>query len=375
MTKSQGHFDCIVVGLGAMGSATLYHLARRGARVLGVEQFPLLHNRGSSHGRSRVFRTTYVDPLYVDLSIEALHLWRSLEKQSGRALLHLTGLLAFASRSNERFAAQLSTLQKMNLPHRVMGGHEATRMFNTFAFGAETVAFFAERNGVLLADQALRSMHDLARHHGAVVRHGTVVRGIEPMDGSVRVMVSDDSVTAGRVVVTAGPWLKSMCSDVSLPLIVSREQKVYFAVDQPKHYQFDRMPVFVEYDTATYGVPMHSSAGIKVAADHTGAAVEPKCVNRTVEPEYIDRLTTWVRRWMPNASPRLTEAAVCLYPNTPDLDFILDRHPQLRNVVIAGGFSGHGFKFSILIGDILADLAMEGTTTRPIERFQLERFT
>lgn len=375
MADTERRFDCVVVGLGAMGSAALYHLARRGVRVLGVEQFPLFHNRGSSHGRSRVFRTTYVDPLYVDLSMEAMDLWRSLEEQSGRSLLHLTGLLAFASRTNERFASQLATLQQMSLPHQVLDGREAMRRFDVFSFDEDTVAFFAERNGVLLADQALRSMHELARQHGAVVCDETEVRAIEPLGDSVRLAIGDGTVTAGRVVVTAGPWLKSLFADLELPLTVTREQKVYFAVDQPERYQFHRMPVFVEYDTSIYGLPMHSAAGIKVAADHAGDAVEPNNVNRTVDPDYVDRIAAWVCRWMPAASPRLTEAAVCLYTNTPDLDFIIDRHPQLPNIVVAGGFSGHGFKFSILAGDILADLVMDDTTTRPISRFRLERFS
>lgn len=365
MADTERQFDCIVVGLGAMGSAALYHLARRGVRVLGVEQFPLFHNRGSSHGRSRVFRTTYVDPLYVDLSMEALDLWRSLEEKSGRSLLHLTGLLAFASRTNERFASQLATLKEMNLPHHVMDGREARRRFDVFSFDEDTIAFFADRNGMLLADQALRAMHELARQHGAVVRDDTEVRTIEPLGDSVRLTVGDDTVTAGRVVVTAGPWLKSLFSDLDLPLTITREQKVYFAVGQPERYQFHRMPVFVEYDTTVYGLPIHSAAGIKVAADHSGDSVDP---------DYVDRIAAWVRRWMPAASPRPTESAVCLYTNTPNLDFIVDCHPRIPNIVVAGGFSGHGFKFSILVGDILADLVIDGATTRPIERFRLDRF-
>jgi len=374
MADTQQHFDCVVVGLGAMGSATLYHLARRGVRVLGVEQFSLFHNRGSSHGPSRVFRTTYEDPLYVDLSLQALELWRTLEDQSGRSLLHLNGLLAFASQSNERFVSQLATLEEMKLPHQVMDGREAMDRFGAFAFEEGTIAFFAEKNGMLLADEAIRSMHDLARQNGATVVDDTEVRGIEPNGDLVRLVVGDRVVTADRVVVTAGPWFQSLCADLDLPLIVTREQKVYFDVDDPERFQRQRMPVFVEYDTAIYGLPMHSSFGLKVAADHSGESVDPNRVNRTVDPDYIERIAAWVDRWTTSVAARPTDSAVCLYTTTPDKDFIIDHHPQLANVFVAGGFSGHGFKFSILVGDILADLVLNGSTARPIDRFRLARF-
>jgi len=357
-----------------MGSAAMYQLARRGVRVLGVEQFAAFHNRGSSHGRSRVFRTTYDDPVYVELSIEALELWRSLEQYSSDSLLHLAGLLVFASRKNERFERTLATLKQMGLPHDVMSGPEAARRFDVFSFDEQITTFFASQNGVIFADRALQAMHQVAQQYGATVWDRTTVRSIEPSGAGVKIATQRRTVTADQVVITAGPWLRTLLAELDLPLQVTRERKVYFDVDDRSRYRLDRLPVFVEYDTSIYSLPMHSDVGLKVAADHAGETVDPNNVNREVEAEYIEHITNWVRKWLPAAAPRAIESAVCLYTNTPDLDFIVDRHPLNPQVVVAGGFSGHGFKFSILVGDIVADLVIHGTTRRSIDRFGISRF-
>ena len=374
MSAASNHFECVVVGLGAIGSASLCRLARRGVNVLGIERFPLFHNRGSSHGRSRVFRTTYHQPHYVELSVEALDLWRCLEDETSESLLRLVGLLVFASETNTRFAETVATLQRMQLPHETMTGREASRRFDVFSFDDRIRTFFATQNGMLLADRALRAMHQIAQKHGASVWDQTLVRELKPTAHGITLTTDRGVVTADQVVLSAGPWLSSLLRDMNLPLSVTRERKVHFQMDNEARYDASRLPVFVEYDTAIYGLPRHNGVGLKVAADHVGESVDPDEVNRTVEPDYIEQIASWVTRWMPQSAPRATEAAVCLYTNTPDLDFILDRHPQQQNIVVAGGFSGHGFKFSILIGDIVADLVIAGATTRAIDRFGLRRF-
>lgn len=367
-------YQCVVVGLGAVGSAALYQLTRRGVRTLGIEQFHLGHDRGSSHGNTRAFRTTYEDALYSRMGSEALEMWRSLESDVGEKLLELVGLLGFADQDNRRFLQNLAGLKSLGLPHEILSGPQAAKRYDAFTFGKNIVAFFAQRNGFLHANRCLRAMQELAIRGGADVLEQTVVRHLEPAEEGFILRVGGQCIFAERVVITAGPWLGHLVADLNVPLKITREQKVYFAVDEPERFRVGRLPVFVDYETDIYGFPLQGPGGMKVAADHTGRSVDPDQVIRTVDPEYVDRLRAWIERWMPTANPRPISSAVCLYTCTPDLDFIIDRHPLMDNVVIAGGFSGHGFKFSILVGDIVAELATEGTTKHPIERFGLGRF-
>ena len=376
-------YPCVVVGLGAMGSAALYQLTRRGVPALGIEQFPLGHSRGSSHGQSRVFRTAYEDPLYSRLSGEALELWRALEADAGEDLLQLTGLLGLAHADNERMANMIACLQSCELPVEVLTGREVERRFDQFALGSDAYAFLTERDGFLRADRCLQAMRDLAQARGATILDNTPVQRIEPggttgEEGGVVLHLADRQIHAERVICTAGPWVGRLLDEVTIPLKITREQKVYFAVDQPERFRAGRMPVFLDFDAGIYGLPILGDkilddSGLKISGDHFGRNVDPDDVDRTVDAAYIAEMAEWIDRRLPAANPRLLDATVCLYSCTPDLDFILDRLPQSDSIVVAGGFSGHGFKFSILVGDIVADLAMDGETTRPIDRFRCDR--
>lgn len=368
------HCDCLVVGLGAMGASALYHLARRGAEVVGIEQFELGHPRGSSHGRSRVFRTTYDDDLYVKLAAESLDLWRGLEEDTNTKLLELCGLLVFASQDNERFRRTLEELTTAGLPHDVMDGPEASRRFPTFRLADSQRAFFASQNGFLYADLALELLRDRAADQGAGIIDRCRVTSIEPGKNDLRVETTEGTIDAARVVVTAGPWLDRIAPDLDWTLDVTREQKVYFEVTDPARVGPDVYPCFCEYDTAYYGFPSADGRTIKVAADHVGASVDPDDVDRQVGPEYIRQMRDWIQRWQPGLVDAADQASVCLYTNTPDHDFLIGAHPENQRLVLAGGFSGHGFKFSILVGDILADLVLDGHTSRPIDRFRVDRF-
>lgn len=363
-----------MVGLGAMGSAAVYHLARRGVSVVGIEQFGLGHDRGSSHGQSRVFRTTYDDDLYVALARESLALWRALESTTGCEVLELCGLLIHASESNQRFTRTLEVLAQTGLPHEVMDGPEASRRFPTFAFDSGTRAFFAEENGFLKADLALAQFRSSAVDHGATLIDNCRVDSIHPEIGGVRLSTSGGEVTAGHVVLTAGPWIGQLAKEMNWTLEVTRERKVYFQVHAPDRFHPDCFPAFCEYDTAYYGFPSLDGQTIKVAADHTGVPVSPDQVDRDVEDDYITMMSAWLDRWQPGVVQAPSSSAVCLYTNTPDHDFLIGVHPENERVLMAGGFSGHGFKFSVLVGDILSDLVIDGTTRRPIERFRVDRF-
>jgi sarcosine oxidase len=357
-----------------MGSAAAYHLARQGAHVIGLEQFETGHVYGSSHGQSRVFRTTYDDLLYVQMARESLEMWRELEQATGCHVLDLTGLLVFASQENARFTRTLRTLAEVGLPHEVWDGPQVARRFPTFEFSQRTVAFHASENGVLRTDVALQQLRRAAVRHGAEIRPGCRVMQLKPRGNRVRIETQEGVIEAAHAIVTAGPWLGKLLSGLNLPLEVTREQKAYFHVREPYRFHPERFPVFCEYDTANYGFPSLDGDTIKVAADHQGAAVDPDDVDRTVSADYSRQMTLWLQRWQPGVVRQAAGAAVCLYTNTPDRDFVIDRHPCHRQVVIGGGFSGHGMKFAILVGKWLADLAVGETDPRPTTRFRIDRF-
>jgi len=374
MTDACATCECAVIGLGAMGSSALYHLARRGTSVIGLEQYETGHERGSSHGRSRVFRTTYDDPLYVEMARESLKMWRDLERVTDCDVLDLTGLLVFASRENSRFSRTLRTLAEAGLPHEVWDGPQAAREFPTFHFDDRIAAFHATENGVLKTDTALRQMRTTAVQDGARIWQGCRVEEVIPQGTGVRIVTRAGLIDAARVVVTAGPWLAKLLPDLRLPLEVTREQKVYFQVRGPERFHPARFPVFCEYDTANYGFPSLDGDTMKVAADHQGAVVDPDAVDRDADAEYPGQMADWMDRWQPGVVRQAVNATVCLYTNTPDRDFLIDQHPVHEQIVIGGGFSGHGMKFSILVGKWLADLALGETLSCPSPRFRIQRF-
>jgi len=374
MTSACATCECAVIGLGAMGSSAIYHLARRGTRVIGLEQFDTGHALGSSHGRSRVFRTTYDDSLYVELARESLRMWRDFEHVTGCDVLDLTGLLVFASRENDRFSRTLRTLAETGLPHDVWDGPQAARQFPTFHFDDRISAFHAAENGVLKTDTALQQMRDTAVQAGARIWPECRVEEVIPQGSGLRIVTRAGVIDTARAVVTAGPWLAKLLPDLQLPIEVTREQKVYFQVNGPERFHPARFPVFCEYDTANYGFPSLDGDTIKVAADHRGAVVDPDTVNRDADPDYPERMADWMNHWQPGVVRRAANATVCLYTNTPDRDFLIDRHPAYEQIVIGGGFSGHGMKFSILIGKWLADLALGQAGARTNPRFRIQRF-
>ena len=357
-----------------MGSSALYHLARRGADVVGVEQFEPGHANGSSHGHSRVFRTTYDDPLYVELARESLRMWRELEDEAGVELLELCGLLIFASLDNDRFTRTLEMLATAELPHERLDGPDVSTRFPTYRLNSDQHAFFARENGFLRADRVLETLRIRAESHGARRRHGCRVESIESLGNGVRVTTSEETIDADRVVITAGAWLDRLAEDLNWQLQVTREEKIYLPVNDPARVVPAAFPCFCEYDTSNYGFPSLDGRTIKVAADHAGRHVDPDSVDRNIDPAGVRQLYEWVERWQPGLVGDDGRGEVCLYTNTPDHDFLIGIHPGNERVVLAGGFSGHGFKFSIQVGDILADLVLDNHTNRPIERFAVDRF-
>jgi sarcosine oxidase len=371
-------FDVVVCGLGAMGSAALYQLARRRVRVLGLERFAPGHDRGSSHGATRIFRLGYFEhPSYVPLLRRAQTLWHELEAASGRPLLHVTGIAEIGPSDGVLVRGTLASARLHGLRHEVLAAPELTRRFPAFRVPPDYVAVVQPDGGFVEVEPALAAQIALATAAGAELRAGERVRAIEPGAGVVRIVTERGTVAAKAAVIAAGPWTGSLLPELAAPLRVTREVTGWFEPADATLFAPGRFPVFIieSRHGMHYGVPPHGDAGVKAAKHHhRDQAVDPDGYDRTVSADDERLIRAALADHIPAADGRLLAAKTCLYTMTPDGDFLIDRLPGHPNVIVASPCSGHGFKFAPVIGEILADLATGGTTRHDISRFALARF-
>jgi sarcosine oxidase len=371
-------YDAVVVGLGAMGSAALYHLARRRLRVLGIEQFAPGHDRGSSHGATRVIRLAYFEhPSYVPLLRRAYALWRELEAESGQSLLHITGIAEMGPPDGMLVQGTLAAAQQHRLPHEFVAAAELMHRHPAFRLPEHYVAVLQPDGGFVAAEPAIAAHVALARQAGAEIRTGATVRAILPAAGAARLRTDRETIDAGAAIVCAGPWLPRLLPDLRLPLRVTRNVLGWFVPAGPDLVADGGLPVFLleSRHGIHYGFPPDAGGRVKVAKHHhDDQAVDPEDVDRTVSAADERLIRAALADHLPAVNGPLREATTCLYTKTPDGDFVIDRLPQAPQIVVASPCSGHGFKFSPLIGEVLADLAIAGSTAHDIRRFSLGRF-
>ncbi|MHB8647577.1 MAG: N-methyl-L-tryptophan oxidase [Thermomicrobiales bacterium] len=371
-------FDVIVIGLGAMGSATAYHAARRGQRVLGLDAYPRGHKNGSSHGTTRIIREAYFEaPEYVPLVQRAYALWRELEAASGRSLLTITGGLNIGSSESAFVGGARTSAQRHHLPYEELTNAEVAARFPGFRLPDGIVAIYEPTAGILDPEACVFAHLDLAAAHGAAIRHGEAVRRWSADGDSVRVETDEGAYTAGRLVITAGPWASDVLSGVGLPLRVQRIVNVHFAPTAPALFAPERCPIYLLQvpEGDYYGFPALPGEGMKIGRHDIGEACTPETIRRDVDAEEITMLRDVLDRYLPGAAGDVLWTLTCMYTNTPDRHFILDRHPAHTNVVYGCGFSGHGFKFSSAIGEVMTDLALDGAARHDIGFLSAARFT
>jgi sarcosine oxidase len=372
----QTSWDVIVVGLGAMGSATLHQLARRGQRVLGIDQFTPPHARGSSHGKSRIIREAYFeDPRYVPLVQRAYERWRALEVESGRTLLMQTGGLMLGAPDSAVIAGARLSAELHRLPHEVLPAAEVRRRFPAFRLRSHEIGVFEPRAGMVLPELAIDSA--IARHHGAAVHTDETMLGWEPEGALIRVTTSHATYTTSRLVLSVGAWVPALCRELAVPFTVQRNVLYWFApranagAFAPSHF-----PIFIHEVSPTqawYGFP-DTGDGVKLALHHHGEETAPDALRHTVSEAEVAGVREIVREFLPDADGQLLASAACMYTNVPDDHFIIDRHPASPAVIVASPCSGHGFKFASAIGDILADMAMDRAPDFDLSLFSLARF-
>jgi sarcosine oxidase len=376
--------DVIVVGLGGMGAAAAWHLARRGRRVLGLERFTPAHDRGSSHGRSRVIRQAYFeDPAYVPLVLRAYELWREVEQATGDELLLITGALMMGSSESEVVAGSLRSAQHWGLEHQVLDATDVRRRFPAFAPTADTVAVYEAQAGVVRPEAAVAAHLRLAADADAELRFSEPVVAWEA-DGSgegVTVTTGSGVERADRLVICPGAWAPEVLSDLGVPFAVERQVQFWF---EPAGgigaFLPGRHPVWVwdgGGDGQPYGLPAVDgpAGGVKAAWFRRGRPCTADTLDRHVSPAEVEEMAETLRARVPGLQGRFLRAVPCLYTNTSDQHFVVALHPRHPQVVVACGFSGHGFKFAPVIGEVLADLAIDGATGHPIALFDPRRFT
>ncbi len=375
-------FDAIVIGAGAMGSAAAYYLAKRGRRVLLLEQFEIDHRKGSSYGYSRIIRYAYDFPEYVDLMKDTFPLWRALEAELGEQLYFRTGGIDFGPADDPTLRATVKAVQSANLEYELLSADEARIRFPQFQIPEDFTMMFQPDSGFIAASKAVRGHVALARRHGADVRDNCPVERLEIKGGSVDLKTASGSCSAGSLIVTAGAWAKRLLLDggLALPLTTLRCQLNFMAPPNMDVYESERCPVWIAhvrtlYPESIYGIPSHGGSGFKIAF-HGGAAMRhPSEIDYAPDASNLEALRPFMRAHIPGiAEAPARESRICLYTQTPDEHFIVDAHPQHKHVAIGAGFSGHGFKFSTMIGKMLSDIALDGATPHNDRLFKISRF-
>lgn len=371
-----GAYDCIVLGVGAMGAAACLSLARRGLRVLGLEKEGLAHDRGSSHGQTRIIRKAYFEhPAYVPLLHRAYAYWDTISAESQTRLFERVGLLMFGPPSGEVISGVRRAAREHDLAIQDLAVDDVAARFPAFRVQHGMAALFEPDAGFLHVETCVRTLAELAIARGATLQFHEAATAWSATGRAVRVHTRHGEHTAARLVITAGAWSSRLLEELRLPLTVLRKMQLWFAADE--RYRADRgCPVFCA-DTGEaffYGAPIVSGGEVKVA-EHSGREVvaDPDLVDRSLRASDVDRVAGFVRCMLPGVSPAPLRHAACLYTMTPDGHFIVDRHPEHDSVCFAAGFSGHGFKFAPLIGSVLADLAIDGRTSEPIDFLALAR--
>jgi sarcosine oxidase len=373
-------YDVIVVGLGGMGSAAAFQLARRGRRVLGLEQFTPAHDRGSSHGRSRVIRQAYFeDPAYVPLLLRAYELWEQIERESGLSVLTVTGGLMLGREASHTFAGTLKSARQWGLAHEVLNAAEIRRRFPVLEPAPDLVGFYETKAGFVHPEHAVWAHLQQAAAAGAELRFTEPVVAWSADAKGVQVTTGRGRYEAERLVIAPGAWAPALMAGLELPFTVTRQVLYWFdPVGGEAPFAVGRFPIYIwemEDGVQFYGFPAQPGVpGVKVAFFYEGRKVDPDDVNRVVSTEEIERMRTAIAPRIPALNGPLRATATCLYTEVPDHHFVLALHPAHENVVLASPCSGHGFKFCSVVGEVLADLATTGRTGHEVALFDPARF-
>ena len=370
----------LILGIGGVGAMAAWRLALAGHEVIGFEQFGLDHDRGSSYGDSRIVRRVYPDALYTGLMADAYALWDELQAQTIGELFRRAGGVFCGPAQHPLVLQAQAALQTGGVEHEVLDAQECGRRFPAFRLAPDEVAVWEPSMGYARASRCVRTAAQLAREKGAILREHTPISHIAADASGVRVTTQAGEVVAGdRLLITAGPWTGPRLAEfgVSVPLVVTRQ--AYAHLEPATHadaFDTGRFPVWIDAATNFYGFPRLGDVvpGVKIALHEHGAITTPETVERGVTEADTETIRSYARTRFPWLGDRVVYSKVCLYTNTPTEDFIVDAVPGLPHTFVVGGLSGHGFKFTPLLGQILADLAVGTLVSYDLSRFRITRF-
>ncbi len=376
--SASGTYDVIVIGVGGMGSATVYELASRGLRVLGLERFDVPHDMGSSHGVNRIIRLAYFEhPSYVPLLRRAYERWLELELASGEQLLHITGSLDIGPEDGMVFPGSLQSCEEHALPHEVLTSAELSGHFPGVRPPEGWMGVYQPDGGFVLSERAIVSHVSAALGRGGEVRAREAVLKWGSNGDRVRVETSRGSYEAGALVITSGAWAGPQAPSLDGLLTPERQVMGWFQPLRPELFAPAACPVVIgEFDEGLYySFPVFGVPGFKIGKfHHLGEATTAEDLDREIRDEDEAALRQAVARYFPEANGPTLSLRACMFTNTPDEHFIIDALPGAPNVFVAAGFSGHGYKFCSVVGEIMADLATRGETDHDISLFSLDRF-
>ncbi len=376
--------NVVVIGLGAMGSAAAQHLAERGCHVRGFDLFSPPHAHGSSHGLTRIFRQAYFeDHRYVPLLIRSFELWQRLEADSGERLLEIPGALVLGPIDGRLVKLSAASAVQFALPHELLGASELKRRYPVFDIGPNTHALLERNAGYLRLEKCVEQQLRRAARSGAQLHTNEPVVDwhAEQHGSSVTVRTANGTYSADHLVITAGPWAPRVLAGLDLPLRTTRQVVYWFSpTESIDHFREDRLPVYLieaEGDELLlYGFPLTGpdSEGVKVALHGSEEVCTPDNICRDIRPTDEQSMRERLAKTIPGLAGRMLRAETCLYTMTPDENFLLGTLPDNPAVTIAAGFSGHGFKFAPIMGEIIADLVSQGSTAWNLDLFSLNRF-
>lgn len=377
-------YDVIVIGLGGMGSAAAYQLAKRGQRVLGLERHKPAHNKGSSHGKSRVIRQAYFeDPVYVPLLLRAYELWEQLERETGQDLMTITGGLMMGLENSPTVQGSLFSAKTHGLAYEMLDAREIHRRYPPITPGKNIVALYEQKAGFVHPERTVAAHLRRASELGAHLHFEEPVTSWQASASGDRVSVTTGKGTydAARLVICPGAWASELLSELQLPLSVERQVLYWFdPVGGVQPFAPDRFPIYIwetEQGVLFYGFPAQDGPldGVKVAFFFAGENCTPQTIDRTVYDAEVQVMRQCIAGRIPSLNGPLRDTATCLYTLTPDRHFIICRHRGHEQVIVASPCSGHGYKFCSVVGEIMADLAIDGKSNFPIDFFSLARFT
>lgn len=385
--------DVLVIGLGAMGSATAYQLAKRGANVIGIDQFSPPHVHGSTHGETRITRQAIGEgQQFVPLALRSHQIWRDIERETGRTLLTQcggvivarAGLASHMHEQSDFLGSTINAAVAFGIAHEVLDAAAINARFPQFILTGDETAYYEPDAGFVAPEACVSAQLEGAVRHGAILHMNERVLAIRSVHGRTVVDTDHGTYSAGTTIVSAGPWLPALLPRIAQPLVVRRQVLYWFALEADAHYAVAECPIFIwhwgaEPDDVFYGFPQMGNVdgvrAIKIATEQSDTATTPESVLRSVTRDEMATLfAQHIRGRMRGITANCVKATTCLYTNVPGANFLIDRVPDAPDLIVVSACSGHGFKHSAAIGEAVAMMTVSGQTPDVLRPFSFETF-